>query len=491
MKPPVRLLDRAATEYIKSQLESGQGDRIKRALQYLCKLYRQGYRIPPELLSGVEVEVVGLLSTQAHDEKVRRWALNAIARLGRKQFCLPAVTRILKEYSHEPQTAAAAIAAIYKLTENASETVSQLNLFDPQTVTLAALQHVEAAKLELPTLKMNIEKASSEHLKLALIVVGLDRAPSNLFHPTHSNSAIVKALGGHHDNVVSQYTVWAITENPSLGLSDLGIDLRTIEQQPVNVRSWVFQLIGMSPANAKAHLEYIELGSRDPNVEPRSGLAIGIKETYFDGLERLALEWLVSEPDGDVRMNLIDHIVRKSHLCPAYERLAIEFYEKAAPSSEMRNRMTVNGAGLPIFSKFKRIDYDGQADFFSGDINVTNKTKNIFNISAPIQSGAVSFGGDAENSGTTSNYYNQQTIEAIQSEFSKALEEIRRSEISNDLRGEAERDIKAAQTQPTPDNIKKALSTMDKVVTYLPKAAAAVTAMATIGAAIAKLAGFL
>ena len=43
-----------------------------------------------------------------------------------------------------------------------------------------------------------------------------------MMHPRFSNSELVKALGSHHDNIVSQYTVWAITENPSLRLSDIG-----------------------------------------------------------------------------------------------------------------------------------------------------------------------------------------------------------------------------------------------------------------------------
>ena len=77
-------------------------------------------------------------------------------------------------------------------------------------------------------------------------MVGLDRAPPHLFHLKHDNAAIVKVLGGHHDSVVTQYSIWAITENPGLGLANLGVPLHTIEQQPGNVRAWMFQLVGMS-----------------------------------------------------------------------------------------------------------------------------------------------------------------------------------------------------------------------------------------------------
>jgi hypothetical protein len=73
-----------------------------------------------------------------------------------------------------------------------------------------------------------VENASPDLLKLALVVVGLDRAPQNMVHPRHDNSQLVRALGVHHDNVVSQYSIWAITENQSLGLKDLGVDIRNI-----------------------------------------------------------------------------------------------------------------------------------------------------------------------------------------------------------------------------------------------------------------------
>ena len=47
----------------------------------------------------------------------------------------------------------------------------------------------------------------------------------------------------------------------------------------------------MTPEDAERNFEYIELGSRDANAEARMGLAVGLKATYFDGLEALVLDW--------------------------------------------------------------------------------------------------------------------------------------------------------------------------------------------------------
>ena len=126
------------------------------------------------------------------------------------------------------------------------------------------LQHVEAGDLDLRSLPINVEQASPDLLRLALVLVGLDRAPENLLNPRHDNAQMVKALGGHEDDVVVQYTVWAITENTHLGVADLGIDIKDIENQPPNVRGWIFQLLGMTRHEAERHVEFLKTRNGRP-----------------------------------------------------------------------------------------------------------------------------------------------------------------------------------------------------------------------------------
>jgi hypothetical protein len=423
LHPILRLLDKPNIDYIKSHIESGDANRTKKALQYLCKLYRDGYRIRPPELTAIEQSIVGLLYTQSKDEKVRRWALNALARLGREPTCMEAIMNTLRKYSDEPQTSAAAIAAIYRLSRKASQMLKKLS-FDEQMIT---------------PLPIDVEKASPDLLKLALVVVGLDRAIPNMLHPRHENPQLVKALGGHHDNVVSQYTVWAITENDSLGLADLGIDIRNIEQQPPNVRAWLFRLIAMSPEDAEAYFEYIELGTRDPAIEARSGLALGLRDTYFDGLEALVLDWFTSEPDQEVSQYLLDHMVKQASDCLSYEAMALEVYEKEPAGSSLRQRMEAAAAGTTLYGTFKRID--GSLDLFRG---VTFVTSNTFNVSGGIQGGAVSLGGNATNLAPTTIHYNPQTIEAIQSELSRLESEFHQAELDASLKQEMLSLIQAA-----------------------------------------------
>jgi hypothetical protein len=79
--------------------------------------------------------------------------------------------------------------------------------------------------------------------------------------------------------------------------------------------------------------------------------------------------------------------------------MAVDMYEKEAPQSILRLRMLANSVKTPLYARFKRIDYDGSDDLFRGGVTVT---KNTYNISGGIQAGAVSVGGDAENSGQVS-----------------------------------------------------------------------------------------
>ena len=188
-------------------------------------------------------------------------------------------------------------------------------------------------------------------VKLGLVVVGLNEAPANILDPNYSNSEIVRVLGKHHDPIVSQYSVWAITENPTLGVGDLGVDLKNIEQQSANVRAWVFRLLAMDLANIEKHLDYIKLGIDDNSPESRVGLAVGLRHTYSPVLRPLVLEWFTREWDLEVRQHLVDHIILQAEGCDAYNEHALDAFERASAGSPARQRMLATAAGTPMFSK--------------------------------------------------------------------------------------------------------------------------------------------
>jgi hypothetical protein len=57
-----RFLDNLNVGYIKSQIETGHASQTKKALQEICRLYRSGYHVRPDQLSGMEQSIIGLIS---------------------------------------------------------------------------------------------------------------------------------------------------------------------------------------------------------------------------------------------------------------------------------------------------------------------------------------------------------------------------------------------------------------------------------------------
>ena len=418
MRGPRRhILDKVETDYIRSQIDSGDNVRIKSGLQSLSKSYRRGMTVHPGQLIGVVNSVTTTAFRKTTDEKVRRWVLNALARVGDAGTCIPAVQHLIKNHPNEPQTVAAGIAAVYKLCvrHDPAEALAGIE-FDPQMRTLAALQHVSANKLDLKELPLNVEKATPDLLKLALLVVGLDRSPENLLNPRHSDAEMVKALGRHHEPIVSQYSVWAITENDKLRLVHLGLDLKDIESLPDNVRGWLFQLLAIEATVAEPHWEYVRLGMDDPSIEARKGLAIGLRNTFVDVFEPLVMDWITTEPAPEVRQHIMDHIVRQAQQSRQYHLYAVEIYDKEPLDSALRGSMEASAVQTPIYTVFRQIGAGAQG-LFGGDIIMGDKNYTIGNVNA----GAVAFDGStATNSGETKiQVLSQQQVQVIQSELAK------------------------------------------------------------------------
>ncbi len=480
-----RYIDRALSNYLKGQIESGDAVRTKRALQEISRLYRKGFRFIQDQLIGIENAIVGL-TFSSPDAKVQRWALNTLAQLGTWSRCERAIRHALQTYHTDAEILAAAIAALYRLCRTASDELRKMG-FDEQTVTLAALQHVPAAKLDLSCLPLRIENASPELVKLGLIVVGLDRAPPHLFEPDYDNAQIVRAIGRHHDPIVSQYSVWAITENPNLDMGDLDPDLlKGIEGLPPNVRAWLFQLLGADSANADAHVEYIRLGIDDRSADARMGLAIGLKESFSPSNVEPVLNWFTREMDGEIRQQILDHLIRHADRSSAYQQHALDAFERG--NSEARDRMLATAAGSTLYSTFSAIKYGSGDGLFGGGLTVNNNTNN-WNIIGGVQGGAVALGGNAESKGDSNINYNAQTLSVIQDRLSDAVREVANAPVDVKTREEAKLVIEDAKKEPTKENLAKAVTAMERLESLATKALGAGTAVAGIAHLVAQAAG--
>jgi hypothetical protein len=490
-------IDSAVASFIKLQIESGDLRLIKIGLQNLCEQYRSGLRLRVADLPGIESSVLAAFYTHGpKDEKVRRWSLNAIAQFGRAETCSEAVAHALEKYCLEPQTSASAIAATFALRTDAHEYLITQKNFPREVVVLGGLQTARASDVDTSAIKVNIETSSPDILRLSLVTIGMGRAPEHIFDPRHPNSSIVKVLGQHDDQIVSQYSIWAICENPTLGLRDLGVPLIDVIYKPANIRSWIYRLIATSPSQIKDNFDYFRLGAGDADAEARSGLALGLARTHMDGIEPLVLDWYDKEKDSEVRHRLLDHIVRHADLVPSYNMLALEIYKADVTPATLKRRMEAAAAGSPLYATFKRHSLAGDADLFDfiakqpHGVTLIMNNNNSINVTGNIIGSSIAQGGDASTSSTNS-VYSEQTIRDIRSELSKAERELHSLQIKENLKSEVLHRIANASAAPSPSALTSAIQGMKKVVAVLGTAAKATTSIEAIIAALTTIGGLL
>lgn len=318
--------------------------------------------LAPEARRDFEVEA-GYLAVNAQDAKVVRWALNTIARLGTQQGASNSVTAALSRHVQTPEIVGAAIAALAALYRGAIPPLSTDTSIPPEMRVLAAMQTVSAAQIGKVQLRIDIDKVDADLLKLALIVIGLNRDVQHLLHPRYANGEIVRALCQHDDSIVRQYSVWAVLENRALGLEHLGIPFERTEAEPENVQAKLLELGSAAITDLSQRQDLILAGSSYPSVLAREGLAKGLAQTFYDGLEGVTLDWARTEAEPRVRLLLAEHFGRFSGRLPSYEEMAIEMFEEGG---DLRRYVLRGAEGKPLHVKLRH-DEPVIADLFGQD----------------------------------------------------------------------------------------------------------------------------
>lgn len=353
--------------FLKFELESQDARRQKTALQDVCRRYRSGQALAPEARHEFEVQT-GYLAVNARDRKVVRWALNSIARLGTQQGAANSVKAALSRHVEDPEIVGAAIAALAALYRGAVPELPSNAPVPPEMRVLAAMQTVTAAQLSKVQLQINIEHADAELLKLALIVIGLNRDIQHLLHPRFENGDLVRVLGQHDDPVVRQYSVWAVTENAALDLNHLGISFDRTEAESENVQAKLLELGASSIVDLTERQDLILAGSSYPSVLAREGLAKGLLRNYYNGLEGVTLDWARTEAEMRVRVLLAEHFGRFADRLPSYEDMATDL---AAEGGDLRRHVLRGADGKPLQRKLKQ-EEPALADLFGNEPAIQN-----------------------------------------------------------------------------------------------------------------------
>jgi hypothetical protein len=335
--------------FLRFELASRDARREKASLQEICRLYRCGCYFGPEDKRGFELAIAGLL-VNTRDLKVVRWCLNAIARIGTKDGALQSVRIALARYETDPEIIAAAIAALAHLFRGQLSAVPEVSSVPPETRTLAAMQVIGPKLVEGMSVRIDIDTADADVLKLALIVIGLNRDIQNLFDPRHENGEVVRALGQHDDPIVRQYGVWAVIENDRLGLEHLGVPFHRLEEEPANVQAKLLQLGSSAIRDLHERQDFIWRGSNLESIDARAGLAQGLTTEFYDGLQEITVGWLASEDSPRVRLLLAEHMARFSDEVPTYEEEALRL---AGEGPEYRERVLLGAEGRPLYGKLR------------------------------------------------------------------------------------------------------------------------------------------
>jgi hypothetical protein len=183
---------------------------------------------------------------------------------------------------------------------------------------LASLQLSDSLQNELRDIRVDLYGASPHELLLAVMLIGLERAPEHLFGRRITNLEAIGHLQFHPDPLVAQYAVWSVSENREWDDRSLRILLEDVPDHPANVRSRVFSLIGSHSTNSKRYQEFVVAWAHDPDPEARRGLAVGLRNVYFSGIEVPLAEWFYREHNLATRRLLLEHMGRHLSNSPNY-----------------------------------------------------------------------------------------------------------------------------------------------------------------------------
>lgn len=469
-------------KFLRMHIDSGNSSAIKRGLQELARYYRNGYRINARDILGLENSLVGLLYTNS-DRKVTRWSLNVLARIGKAERCMEAILSAIGRNIDDPDIVASGIAAIYQMSREPAKVLERLGV-EGKIQTLSALQFVEPRRLDLSILPIKIDNAEPHILKLSLILIGLNKAPKQLFHPTIGNGEIIRVLSTHPDRLVSQYSIWSAVENATLGLANVGVKLDDIPGCPTNVRSWMMRLICKEHDQLPQHIEHIVVGSRDED-DVRMELSRAIGDVYHAVLQDTILEWSLREPETEIALNLLSHMVTHHQSSPQYEEFVLGAFASSAPNSAVREGMLARAANTPLYTHFRRIEYDEGHDLLGARTIVNNNTFNINNA----QVGALSVGGNSTNSGNISDNFSGDNLKLVQEEVAQIEAAIQKLGLPLEFKAELEREIRATKDTPSASNLDRLLTKLKAGVAMVKDPIAVAGSLTTIAMAIAKLSG--
>jgi hypothetical protein len=349
--------------FIEITLQTGSPVGKKQALQQLCNLIRRGFR----LIAPLPMKGLVLQCLTDDDLKVRRWAFNSLALLGTAAdvtFIMP-VLESNRGNTDVFEAGLTALANILPKNELQAVLATWGVAMSPATVFALAQQSDDFGE-EMSNIHLRIDSATASELKSATLLIGLQKAPDTLFSDRFPVCDVIGDLNLHEDRYVSQYSFWAAVEHPDLGFSNMRVRPREIADLPPNVQGWAYRVLLKDRASAKNYYELVIVGSESEAYEIREGVAIGLKDVYYDSLDTTVIDWLADENDSNIKGRLLEHMAAQVEKSGAYREEVLTAYRSTGPQSALRARLEAACKSDSLSLEFRKIELQtGDPDLFS------------------------------------------------------------------------------------------------------------------------------
>ncbi len=416
-------------QYILHMLSNANDEQVEINLERLCEHLRKG-RFPnsehpyANLLKGL---------VQSRSLRIRRWALNAIAELGKRNYAEygQTIEQAVVANRDDPLLLSTAVAAFFAVCPDdlaVCDFLSRHKIPIEGALLVSASQNSSEMARRLTEKKINIDLAEPLELQNAALLLGMNKNAPGIFHPTIPDKQIIGKLNLHPDPIVSQYSIWAIAENDNFAMEDLGVNIKDIESRLPKQRKWMLMTIVKNPSVAESCREIIEACANDSCPEVRETLASGLKDVMYQDMPEMTLKWLSRERRPEVVQGILVHMAVQSEHSPDYKETVIQMYRGLAGDSPERLRLQAACEKTPLYQTFRRIDYEEEGTLFGFErtTNVNNQTIN-FNGGNPQVSGVTNSGDITDNA-----FKNIQKIEnaELRSILQDVLEAVRSSNVS-------------------------------------------------------------
>jgi hypothetical protein len=378
-----------AANFIEAALQSGNPVLRKQALQRLCNLYRKGGVLAAPLrMKGFIIQAV-----TDTDAKVQRWAFNALAQLGD-----PADVSLIfgpwKAYRSDPEVFQAGLTALAKMVPKVQLEVilKEAEVALDATALMALGQQTDVFHDELAALRLRVDRATDAELREATLLIGLKRAPETLFSNRFPVCDVIGDLNSHADTTIAQYSYWATVEHPDLCLDHVRVGPADFPRLAPNVQGWAYRTLTLDGKTAIKHREALLQGSVSDHVAVREGVAIGLRDIFFDGLDIDVADWLIGEGEPSVQDALLEHMAVHAGRSSAYREEVMRAYRAEADGSVLRTRLEAANRDAGVSLEMRRVALQmNDPDLFASMIG--GSVTNTMNFNGPVNAAGISNSG--------------------------------------------------------------------------------------------------